>query len=120
MKLLLFCAILLFAFSCNKPSKTITNGTYIGTFERNGVTANVELTFSNGQFTGHSDQDNYPAICNGSYTVSGNTITFENGCGFLANFDWTLILSENWTINSINNSLTLTKANGDVYSLIHQ
>jgi len=31
-----------------------------------------------------------------------------------------LILSENWTINSSNNSLILTKANGDVYNLNRQ
>jgi len=120
MRLLLFCCVVFFAIGCDKSTKTVINGTYIGTFERNGVVAQVELTFSNGQFNGQSDQVLYPAICSGTYTVSGNTISFENGCMWTANFDWTLILSENWTINSSNNSLILTKANGDVYNLIHQ
>lgn len=119
--ILLFIFILsCYLFSCKKPSKTITNGSYIGTFERNGTQVPVQLMFSNGQFSGVSDSTNFPAICSGTYTVSGNTISFENGCMWTANFDWTLILSENWTINSSNNSLILTKANGDEYNLIHQ
>lgn len=119
--ILLFIFILsCYLFSCKKPSKTITNGSYIGTFERNGTQVPVQLMFSNGQFSGVSDSINFPAICSGTYTVSGNTISFENGCMWTANFDWTLILSENWTINSSNNSLILTKANGDEYNLIHQ
>ncbi len=120
MKLLLFCYVILFAFSCDKSTKRITNGTYIGTFERNGTQVPIQLTFTNGQFSGVSDSTNFPAICSGTYSVSGNTISFENGCGFLANFDHTLILWENWNYSWEDDVLTLTKTNGDVYNLIRQ
>ena len=120
MKLLFFCIVFLTALSCTKSNKTNVNGTYIGVFERNGVTSNVKLTLTNGQFSGQSDQDSYPAICSGAYAVSGNTISFENECGFLANFDHTLILSDNWSYSYNNNVLILTKANGDKYTLTLQ
>ncbi len=120
MKLLFFCIVFLTALSCSKSNKTNVNGTYIGVFERNGVTSNVELTLTNGQFSGQSDQDSYPAICSGAYTVSANTISFENECGFLANFDHTLILSDSWSYSYNNNVLILTKANGDEYTLTLQ
>ena len=120
MKLLFFCVVFLTALSCSKSIKSNVNGTYIGVFERNGVTSNVELTLTNGQFSGQSDQDSYPAICSGAYAVSGNTISFENECGFFANFDWSLILSDTWSYSYNNNVLILTKANGDKYTLTLQ
>lgn len=107
-------------FGCEKSTKTLVNGTYIGVFERNGVFSNVALTFTNGQFSGQSDQDSYPAICSGTYSVTGNTISFENECGFFANFDWTLVLSESWNYSWANNVLILTKSNGDKYTLTAQ
>ena len=58
--------------------------------------------------------------CSGAYTVSANTISFENECGFLANFDHTLILSDSWSYSYNNNVLILTKANGDEYTLTLQ
>lgn len=118
--ILLILIALLHLLSCTKSNKTNVNGSYIGVFERNGVTSNVELTLTNGQFSGQSDQDSYPAICSGAYAVSGNTISFENECGFLANFDHTLILSDNWSYSYNNNVLILTKANGDKYTLTLQ
>src|SRR5579864_8200909 len=74
-------------------------GTYTGTFVRwvgkDGAVSNVKITFSGDAFNGSSDSSNYPAICNGSFTTSGDpdSVHFVNNCAFPANFDWTLILN---------------------------
>ena len=108
---------------CNKDDESIeTNldGNYIGVFERAGNTSNVELTFNNDTWTGESETEKFPTLCNGNYSTSGNEITFENACVWTSEFDWTLILSGNWNYNLFGNSLVLTKANGDKYTLTKQ
>lgn len=115
--------MLIVAISCKKEEtqiQTNLNGTYIGIFERKGESANVELTFKDGSFNGKSEKANFPAICNGTYTISGNNITFTDSCFWTANFDWTLILKDHWEFNLNNKALILTKSNGDQYSLTQQ
>ena len=96
------------------------SGYYKGIFERNGKTANVELTLDNDTFSGHSDTDGFPAICDGVIWASDSTISFGNACIWTADFDWTLILNESWNYNLTSNVLTLTKHNGDKYVLTRQ
>lgn len=96
------------------------NGDFIGIFERSGNTSNVELTFDNGSFSGESDINKFPALCNGSYSISGNIINFENACAWTAEFDWTLILAAEWTFSINNNELIMIKENGDKYTLTKQ
>lgn len=98
----------------------VTNGNYIGIFERNGAVSNVQLNLSNGAFNGQSTTDKFPALCDGTYATTGNTITFENKCIWTAEFDWTLILNNTWTFTTNGPILTLTKANGDKYVLTQQ
>jgi hypothetical protein len=110
--------------SCNQnddenPQSEI-NGEYIGIFERNGNTSNVELNFTNGIYSGESETEKFPAICNGNYSISNNSIEFENVCHWTAEFDWTLILGENWNYTMESNTLIMTKSNGDKYTLIKQ
>jgi hypothetical protein len=96
------------------------SGAYIGIFERNGNTSNIELNFMNGIYSGESEIEKFPAICNGNYSISNNTIEFENVCVWTAEFDWTLILGENWNYTKENNILIMTKSNGDKYTLTKQ
>jgi hypothetical protein len=110
--------------SCNQnddenPQPEI-NGEYIGIFERNGNTSNVELNFTNGIYSGESETEKFSAICNGNYSISNYSIEFENVCPWTAEFDWTLILSENWNYTFENNTLIMTKSNGDKYTLTKQ
>lgn len=115
--------IALSIISCNKKNENIeTNiqGNYTGIFERNGHKAHVELTFDNGTWSGKSEIEKFPALCHGTYSISGNEIIFENACVWTAEFDWTLILSGAWNYRLHRNSLILTKANGDKYSLTKQ
>ena len=114
--------LLIIAFACNNdddPHINI-NGTYTGTFERSGVLSNVELDFAENAFTGSSEVNKYPAICNGNYSKTSNEITFSNLCIWTAEFDWTLILDGNWTFDLNGDNLTLIKSNGDKYILTKQ
>ncbi|MDG1194002.1 MAG: hypothetical protein P8N27_00680 [Polaribacter sp.] len=122
-RLILVLGIILI-MSCNQnddenPQPEI-NGEYIGIFERNGNTSNVELNFTNGIYSGESETVKFPAICNGNYSISNNSIEFENVCPWTADFDWTLILSENWNYTLESNNLIMTKSNGDKYTLTKQ
>jgi len=120
--LLLTTIITLFT-SCNNDddnSQPELNGEYIGIFERNGNTSNVELNFYNGIYYGESNTEKFPAICDGDYSISNNNIQFENDCVWTAEFDWTLILNENWDYTLQNNILIMTKSNGDKYTLTKQ
>ena len=122
-RLILVLGIILI-MSCNQnddenPQPEI-NGEYIGIFERNGNTSNVELNFTNGIYSGESETVKFPAICNGNYSISNNSIEFENVCPWTADFDWTLLLSENWNYTLDSNTLIMTKSNGDKYTLTTQ
>ncbi|TRZ43532.1 hypothetical protein [Robertkochia solimangrovi] len=122
-KILRLLGILLFLVACNNDdqnSQSELNGTYTGIFERNGNTSEVVLTFTNETFKGQSELEKFPALCNGTYKISGNTVTFVNGCPWTAEFDWSLILNDEWTYDLNESMLHLTKANGDKYMLTKQ
>ena len=103
---LLVLLLVTFCFASCKKSNTnflIPDGTYVGTFQRNTSTAgqisNVTITFSSNNWTGQSQYAKYPALCHGTYTAKGSdNISFENACAWTAEFDWTLILSQDYKI----------------------
>lgn len=108
---------------CVKEAHTIeTNidGNYIGTFERNGNVSNVEISFNQGIFEGEGDVEKFPAICKGSFSISDDTISFENDCIWTATLDWTLILGGDWSFTLNNNLLVMTHTNGDQYILMQE
>lgn len=118
--------LLMFALTivgCVKEAHTIeTNidGNYIGTFERNGNFSNVEISFNQGIFEGEGDVEKFPAICKGSFSISDDTISFENDCIWTATLDWTLILGGDWSFTLNNNLLVMTHTNGDQYILMQE
>jgi hypothetical protein len=114
-------ALLLFACQYNDLSNPpLKPGTYKGTFfrtykntdEPNYEVANVILTFTANQFSGVSDKVHYPAVCNGTYKISGYEINFTNACFFTADFDWSFILSGSYQIQSTGTLLTLQRTSG--------
>ena len=124
-KILIIVTLLFVLISCSKNVAEAeipqnTNGNFIGIFERNGVTSNVQLNLTSGTFNGQSTTQKFPALCNGTYIITSNTITFEDKCVWTAEFDWTLILNGEWNYVMNGNILTLTKANGDKYVLTQQ
>lgn len=123
-KLYLLLTLQIITVSCNKSEEVLispnTNGNYIGIFERNGISSNVQLNLVNGSFNGQSTIQKYPALCNGTYLISGNSITFDDNCPWTADFDWTLILDGDWNYNMNDNILILINSSGDKYTLTRQ
>ncbi|MCW3109174.1 MAG: hypothetical protein JWQ09_3680 [Segetibacter sp.] len=113
--------ILLFVFAsgmtgCTKSirEKMIPDGKYTGTFERtrgmgSKESGNVSITFSGNSFTGTSEKPKFPAICNGTYSASGNEIHFTNNCVWTADFDWSAILSNDYTLRLNGDSIEIKR-----------
>lgn len=84
----------------------------------------VEITFLDGRYSGkvidtvsNVNTPGYaPRICKGQFNVSPGAIYFENECFFTAEFDWSLILSQQWKAELTDNRLILSR-NDDRYSL---
>jgi len=102
------------------------NVTYMGIFFRGGplidpLPSNVTLRFRDGVFEGTSTENNYPAICNGTYSIKGTKINFRNKCIFPANFDWGLILAGDFEYELKGDSLKIRRSyeggNYDQYML---
>ncbi len=92
----------------------INKGRYVGTFQRNTSTAgqisNVTITFSANNWTGQSQYAKYLALCHGTYIAKGtNSISFENACPWTAEFDWTLILSQDYKITIAGKDIEIFK-----------
>ncbi|KAB7530219.1 hypothetical protein F8C76_01540 [Flagellimonas olearia] len=78
------------------------------------------MNFRKGTFTGESETEKFPAICRGSYAISEGKLDFTNTCHWTAEFDWSLILHEEWNYDLKGSTLILTKSNGDRYTLTKQ
>lgn len=107
---------------------TLTDGTYIGTFQRQTLASStpsaVSLTLANGNWTGNSSMEHYPALCSGTYSANGSQVQFEDTCTWTSNFDWTLILDGTYEITQYDDTLVLTRQQGnttvDIYKLKKQ
>jgi hypothetical protein len=106
---------MIFLFSCKKNSEPPPplDGVYTGTFSRVGMVlvqpVTVQLSFTGNLFKGESDQNQAPAICNGGYSLSADSIEFKNACHFPADFDWTLILGGKFKIERLGDSLIISR-----------
>jgi hypothetical protein len=91
-------------------------GTYLGTFSRNGKTTDVSIRFTReGTFTGSSSNPKFPAICGGTYSQAGSSLVVNDTCAWTADFDWTLIFDGNWTIEDRGaNKVRIWRTTGDV------
>ena len=113
--------------SCDKEEQgaiKIEDGLYNGTFQRELVwseseKANITLTFSSNEWVGTSDFTKYPALCHGTYSIIGDSIIFNNGCAWTAEFDWSLILSGKYAISKNGDKIEFTRdyrnASNDTY-----
>jgi hypothetical protein len=108
---------LLGLLGCNKEEQritTITEGTYTGSFQRElswakSDTSIITLTFTSTNWSGTSDKFHYPALCNGTYTIEGDSVNFENSCVWTAEFDWSLILSGKYAITISGETIEFTR-----------
>jgi hypothetical protein len=77
-------------------------------------TTRVSLLFTDNRFEGSSDIMNYPAICGGTFIVQDNMINFADSCTWTANFDWTLILKGQYTIEKNGGAVKIWRTNGAI------
>lgn len=102
----MFLVSLVFICGCKKEEETtnrIIEGHYKGTFQRELVleeleTANVTFTFESNEWSGSSENYNYPVLCRGTYSVIRDTIIFKNICIVPPELDWSLILSGKYAL----------------------
>ncbi len=129
--ILLTVALLTGIISCKKSTSnsTISDGTYKGTFQRQvsgtGNISKVSLVFSAGNWVGQSETPKYPALCSGTFQTNvASEITFFESCIWTADFDWTLILDQKFSLQVFGNDYVLTKDYGngtkDIYNLTKQ
>jgi len=123
----MFLASLVFICGCKKEEETtnqIIEGHYKGTFQRELVweeleTANVTFTFSSNEWSGSSENYNYPVLCRGTYSVIRDTIIFKNICIVPPELDWSLILSGKYVLSVDGARVEFTKdyrsATSDTY-----
>lgn len=96
---------LFFTAGCESDGDVrLPEGKYNGYFSRSsvdqdGTPSEITLLFSGNTFQGSSATSKYPAICQGTYSIKGDKITFTNSCPWTADFDWTLILGGEYVIN---------------------
>lgn len=122
--------ILLIVFSCLLYScenndvirnTDLTPGVYKGHFIRSNPYAKfapskVTLIFTPNAYTGESDVTNYPAICNGTYKITGQEIEFFNSCIWTGEFDQSLILKGKFELRVDGSQLEMTRrSNGQTY-----
>lgn len=115
---LLFILILLLSSCEENTVDPIPSDTYTGIFYRtiDGVQqeiSTVSLTLKDNTYGGSSSAVHYPAIGVGSYVMKNNTIIFTNESPWFANFDWTYILNDAFTINRENGQFILSKKIGE-------
>jgi hypothetical protein len=133
MKLQLLNLMFLFClFGCEKDNldhTIIPNGTYVGTFQREpvwsvGDSANISMVFYSNTWSGSSNKTNFPALCNGTYDITGDTILFENKCDWKSDFNESLILSGKYVIKIEGNVIEFYKddrsATSDTYIDIYK
>ena len=119
----------LIGFACSSDDNVTAisiNGTYEGTFHRESPNTNwegamVKISFADGTFVGESDQPNYPAICEGTYSIMGDNIVFSNSCAWTTEFDASFILDGEYEIRKTADALSISKLYEgqmhDVYAL---
>jgi len=113
---------------CEKSNNTKTGipaGTYYGTFQRitasgDAMVSNVSISFGEGKWNGQTDIEKYPALCHGSYEFKNDKVIFTNECAWTADFDWSLILSGEYSFSFNDSCLTITKSYNSTPNAIFQ
>lgn len=92
------------------------DGTYTGTFQRipDERMANITITIAKDSFSGTSDMYRFPLIAKGSVKWNDkSTATFNASGYFTADFDWTLILNGDYTMQTYEDLINISRENKD-------
>lgn len=109
--------VLLMVFSnCDNKSENlaIQEGTYDGVFtvayeNQEPISNEVTLSFSNGKYSSSAGPNRIPAGGEGTYSITKDSITFNDQNIWTADFDWGLILNGVYKLNVDGNSIELIK-----------
>jgi len=109
-------AILFLVFGCKKDQKktSLPSGTYKGTFYYNQAN-NMEsfpasVTFKENTYSSVGQSNKKPAGGSGSYSIHSDSIHFKDQNAWTAEFDWGLILNDDYNYKIKGDSLILTKS----------
>ncbi|MFD2920869.1 hypothetical protein ACFS6H_14190 [Terrimonas rubra] len=87
-------------------------GTYNGNFSRTGMaTTDITIAFTGNNFSGSSTAA-YPVICNGTFTINTNQVSFTNACNetgaivLNGTYNYTLLRGATFRIWRTNNNIT--------------
>ena len=111
--------------SCSKTllQPNTVQGTYNGQFElvstkspANSTSASVTVNFTGTQYKSTANSNYIPAGGAGKYSISKDSVTFQDDAMHTANFDWNLLLNGSYTYTSKGDSLILSKKlGGQIY-----
>lgn len=130
--LTLTCLLAFMLNACKKSGENALvtfNGNYKGTYQKLGPTyqmpqtANITLAFSADKWSGNTDTNGYPGLCNGTFTVKGNKVTFMNACNWVQVNMPGDILDGEFTISKTGALITLVQTRGNTtntYQLARQ
>jgi len=102
-----FIIMMLLSISCTKDPGTPggdLNGVYSGTYTQTGAVNDfsyVKIVFVGSNFSGQST-DTMRSVCNGSYQITGDSISFKNFC---STPDAELLLAGKYKMISVGDSL---------------
>ncbi|UKT62347.1 hypothetical protein [Pedobacter mucosus] len=113
----LFLFTIAFLLSCKKSNSTIDikDGNYSGILK---VTTNIKpaattypifISFNQGKFLINPDLTRKPVGGSGTYSTDNSIVSFIDTNVYTADFDWNLILTGEYDIDSSGDDLTLTK-----------
>jgi hypothetical protein len=104
--------------SCRKNASVadMISDNYTGTFTRTtgtvDSTAYIKMNFNAGRFSGSSDKD-YPGICEGSYGITADSISFGNDCEVPEDYKYSTRLFGKYQLNRQGDSLVFSRSFGD-------
>ena len=128
----LTCVLAFMLCACKKSGLTgnpTLKGTYKGTYQKLGPTyqmpqtANVTLDFSSNKWSGSTDTNGYPGLCNGTFEVKSNVVTFHNACNWVMITMPGDILDGEFTMTKEGSIVTLIQTRGNTsnnYKLMRQ
>ncbi len=97
----MFFLISIFLLSCKKGKGEIKEGVYKGTFtvtySSGKQTGQTTLELKNGKYTCNGNSNGIPAGGSGTYSFNKNKITFIDENFWTADFDWNLVLSDQYS-----------------------
>lgn len=139
MRSMLLIVLVFSVIGCSKDKETEkdlkdlipeTGGNYKGTFQRQtatgGQVVSVAMDLGDSSFTGLSPSAllRYPVIGRGTFTISGDIISFKDTCVYTTDFDGTLILSRQYKLSKNGDSLIISRdynnQTRDIYKLKKQ